>query len=168
MIDQLIRRYHKAALHWAYRRLGDEEAARDAVQEAFVEVYQNLHRLRRPEAFSGWLRRIVESRCSRMTRRKEWRVGREGVAAENEAAAGADPESLFYRGRLEEGVRQALARLPERERVAARLHYFEGYAQPDIARMLGLPLTTVKKRLHSARRRMRGWLDERPPGANGG
>lgn len=160
MIDQLIRRYHKAALHWACRRLGDEEAARDAVQEAFVEVYQNLHRLRHPEAFSRWLRRVVESKCSRMTRRKEWQVGREGVAAENEATTGPDPENLYYQGRLEEGVRQALERLPERERLLARLHYFDGYAQADIARMLGLPLTTVKKRLYAARRRMRGWLED--------
>ena len=65
---ELIRRYQDMAFGCAYAVLGDFYLAEDAAQEAFITAWQNLNQLRVPMAFSGWLRRIVLTRCNRLTR----------------------------------------------------------------------------------------------------
>ena len=52
----------------AFSALGDFQLAEDAAQEAFISAWQRLNQLREPEAFPGWLRRIVLTACNRLTR----------------------------------------------------------------------------------------------------
>ena len=65
----LVRRFQDMAIGYAQNHLGDRFLAEDAAQEAFIQVYFDLPRLRNPAAFSGWLRKIVFKHCDRITRR---------------------------------------------------------------------------------------------------
>src|SRR5262249_10113363 len=66
----LVRRFQDAAVGYALSRLGELSLAEDAAQEAFLEAYQQLPRLREPAAFSVWLRKIILKHCDRITRKK--------------------------------------------------------------------------------------------------
>src|ERR687883_1015826 len=68
--DELVRRFQDMAFACAYAALCDFHLAEDAAQEAFVAAWRKLSRLREPAAFPGWLRRVVLTECSRLTRGK--------------------------------------------------------------------------------------------------
>ncbi len=150
----LVRRFQDMAYGFAYAWLGDWHLAQDAAQEAFVEAFRDLAKLREPAAFPGWLRRIVRKHCDRLTRRK--RVAT--VPLEAAAAVPADeptPPEAAARREMAERVLAALRGLPDDQRMVTTLFYIDGYSQQDIADFLDVPVTTVKKRLAHSRERLR-------------
>src|ERR1700675_366504 len=70
--EALVRRFQDMAVGYSYSILGDFHLAEDASQEAFLEAYRNLNKLREPAAFPGWFRRIVFKQCDRLTRGKQF------------------------------------------------------------------------------------------------
>ncbi len=141
----------------AYAVLGDHHLAEDAAQEAFVSAWGNLDHLRVPEAFPGWFRRIVLTECNRLTRGKRLRSVPLGDSGRVPSAQ-ADPQTVIERDELTEAVLTAIERLPKNERMAVVLFYVREHSQKDISAFLGVPLTTVAKRLYSARARLRGMV----------
>lgn len=155
---EIVIRFQDMAWSAAYAALGDAHLAEDAAQEAFLTAWRHLDSLREPDAFAGWLQRIVRTQCNRLTRGKRLpTVSWEGVGVHirAEAAREADPALLTEQNERSCQVHGALAALPEHERVVAVLYYLGGCGQNEIADYLGVPLTTVKKRMWSARRRLR-------------
>lgn len=151
-VETLVRRFQPWALDFAAAILEDRSMAHDVVQEAFVAALQKLPALREPEAFPGWFRQVIRTHVSRFNRRKK-----EGVLDEPEDVASTDPdprENLHSR-RVAAKVRDALASLPATNRHPAQLFYLDEMKQTDIARQLDVPLGTVKRRLHDARRTLR-------------
>ncbi|HEX5415090.1 MAG TPA: sigma-70 family RNA polymerase sigma factor [Chloroflexota bacterium] len=156
---EIVRRYQDLAFACAYGILGDFHLSEDAAQEAFLAAWLNLEQLREPGAFPGWLKRIVFSQCSRLTRGK--RVPTVALEHASEVAAGEpDPLAACTERERREEVLRAIGDLPEHERLATALFYVGDYAQNEIARFLDVPLTTVKKRLFSARQRLRDRLGD--------
>ncbi|HZB47385.1 MAG TPA: GNAT family N-acetyltransferase [Pyrinomonadaceae bacterium] len=151
---ELVARFQDMAFGCAYAVLGDFYLAEDAAQEAFIVAWQSLRQLRTPEAFPGWLRRIVLTRCNRLTRGKRLRFVPLELGA-NAPSAAPDPHSAAEQRELRGKVLEAIKALPEHERLVTTLFYIDGYTQADIGEFLQVPLTTVTKRLHSARRRLR-------------
>jgi RNA polymerase sigma factor (sigma-70 family) len=159
---ELVRRFQDMAYGAAYAYLEDHHRAQDAAQEAFLEAFEGLARLREPAAFPGWFRRIVLRRCWRETR------GARGAHARTlpltDAAMGAlrapqaDPARLTEAREVEADVRAAIAALPEHERLATTLYYIADYSQAEVAAFRGVPVTTGKKRLFAARRRLKDWM----------
>lgn len=143
------------AVGTAYGWLADPHAAEDAAQEAFLEVYLNLDRLREPAAFPGFLRAVVRKRCDRRTRSPRRETTLEESALETAGGADAIVEAREARTRL----RAAVEELPAHERVVVALHYLAGLSEAQVADALELPRSTVKKRLHSSRARLRGGFD---------
>jgi RNA polymerase sigma factor (sigma-70 family) len=151
---EIVRRFQAMAYGYARALLGDFHLAEDAAQEAFIEGFMCLTSLREPDAFPGWLRRIVLKHCDRLTRRK--RV----ATAPLEAAGGVacdrpGPPEAAERREMREDVLGAVQALPDNERVVTMLFYIDGYSQRDIAGFLEVPVSTVSSRLHTARRRLR-------------
>src|SRR6266481_5645234 len=66
--DALVRRFQDMAVGYAYSLLGDLGAAQDAAQEAFIQLYGDLPKLRAPEAFLTWFRQIIFKQCDRIRR----------------------------------------------------------------------------------------------------
>jgi RNA polymerase sigma factor (sigma-70 family) len=134
--------------------LGDFHLAEDAAQEAFVTAWRHLDQLRQPEAFAGWFKRIVLTQCNRLTRGKKLETLSLDAVSEAPAATG-DPHTLYERHEQEAYVSAAIQALPEHERMVTTLFYISDLSQNEIAAFLELPLTTVKKRLFTARQRLR-------------
>jgi RNA polymerase sigma factor (sigma-70 family) len=147
--ESLVARFQDAAVAYAYARLGDFHLAEDAAQEAFVQAYRDLPALRETDAFAGWLRRIVASRCTRFTRKQRLRL----VPLE-QAALAASPDAIALR-ESDQTVALALRELPAAERTAAALFYVGGYSHAEIAAFLSVPISTVNNRLHAARTRLK-------------
>ncbi len=151
---EIVYRFQDLAFACAYAMLGDFHLAEDAAQEAFITAWRNLDQLRQPEAFPGWLKRIVLTQCNRLTRGK--RLDLVGLEVITEAPAmGPDPHAAYEEKEQQIQVLAAIQALPAHERMVTTLFYIGNYSQNEIAAFLEVPLTTVKKRLFCARRRLR-------------
>lgn len=175
----LVQRFQALAYGYAYALLGDAHLAEDAAQEAFLVAYRQLSQLREAAAFAGWLRRIVRTECGRLRRREQGRgpaveEGLEGAAVYL-VAGDADPALVTERRADEDAIAVAIGALPERQRTATVLFYLGGYVQQDIATYLGVPTSTIKKRLQAARKQLQEGmltmvhdsLQQQGPAANG-
>jgi RNA polymerase sigma factor (sigma-70 family) len=156
---QLVERFQRMAHAVAYTMLGDAHLAEDVAQEAFIEAFICLPKLSEPVAFPGWFRRIVHKRGDRLVRGKIPTLL--PLDAAGQLASGAlDPSTLAETRELQQRVRAAINALPDADRLPVMLFYLAGYAQQEIATIMELPLTTIKKRLFHARQRLRVLMDE--------
>ena len=150
----LVQRFRLMAIAYAYARLGDFQLAEDVAQEAFLQAYFDLPGLRTPLSFAAWLRRIVFKYCDRLTRRKQ----RPTVSldkANDVAGAQSEPLHLVEQRELRSELLAAINTLPAPERESVLLCYLGGHGQGEVATFLGVPVTTVRKRLQRARARLR-------------
>jgi RNA polymerase sigma-70 factor (ECF subfamily) len=156
---ELIARFQSVAQRWAYDVLGDAHQAQDVTQDAFLTAFQRIDQLRDPAAFPAWLKRIVLTYCSRVTRRKSPYLlpldDDNTPALSDDTPPLADPAAHAEDRDLKEQVSRAVRALPKHEREVTELFYITGYSQQEIAEALAVPLTTVKKRLQYAREHLR-------------
>jgi RNA polymerase sigma factor (sigma-70 family) len=152
----LVRRFQDMTVAYGCSILRDWQAAEDASQEAFLEAFRDLPALRETAAFPGWLRRIVFKQCDRILRRRRIAT----VPLEHLEPAAQTPDALdsLEQRELNDQILDALHLLPEHERMSAMLFYMSGFSQKEIGAFLGVPVSTVKKRVHSARSRLREQL----------
>ena len=151
---RIVRQFQDMACGYAYSFLGDFHLAEDVAQEAFVEAYRDLPKLREPAAFPAWFRRIVFKHCDRLTRGK--RVPTTPLEAIGGIPAGHPaPDSAIEKRELTGKVLDAIKALPPNERVVTTLFYINGYSHKDISRFTSRPVGTIKRCLHDARRRLR-------------
>lgn len=155
--ELLVQRYMRRAFAVAYRLLGHREDAEDVVQEAMLAALTNIHTFDTSRSFGPWLYRIVVTRGLNF---RKSRSRRETQPLEHGAFASREPSPA--QGAEREGLRtavsQALARLPEKQRMVVQLFELDGFSGAEIAAMLGIPAGTVRWHLHEARRSLRGML----------
>ena len=151
---RLVQDFQDFAAGTAYGWLGDAEATRDVAQEAFLDAYLHLDQLRDPASFPGWLRRIVIKHCDRITRRRKPPTASLDDVPESVSPAG-DPKRMAEVTEQADRLRFAVEGLPALERQVVALHYFAEATGPELAEFLELPLPTIKKRLRTARSRLR-------------
>jgi RNA polymerase sigma-70 factor (ECF subfamily) len=139
----------------AYRILRDLGLAEDAVQQTLVLAWRELPSLRDADRFDAWLRRLLVHACYReANRRRRWATNvrvlpLDGPAAPDEMAA------VVLRDQLDRGFR----RLPTEQRAIFVFHHYLGLTLPEVAEELGVPLGTVKSRLHYATNTLRAALE---------
>lgn len=154
---QLMLHFRGMAYAVSYDMLKDVHLAEDAVQDALIEAYQNLEKLQNASAFPGWFKTIVVRQCQRMLRRKH-----HSMLPLDEAMqiSGGVPGVAEIAERREESqvLQQSVKALSAKLRVPLRLFYFYGYSLQEISDYLGTPVPTLKKRLHDARRKLKGTL----------
>jgi len=156
---EIVTRFQDLAYACAYAVLRDFWLAEDVAQQAFITAWQKLDQLRNPEAFPGWFRRIVLNECHPLTRGKklqfvplESALGKTAIGA---VATRSDPHAQAELLELQNNVREAITALPEHERLITTLFYINEYSQREIGAFLELPVSTVVKRLYSARQRLK-------------
>lgn len=157
--EQLLRRHIRAAYAVALAALADPADADDVCQEAYITALRKLDGLREPEKFRGWLLQIVRHRAIDFQRKENPQSqtsldGLYGVAGPGGPAQDAD------RSELRERLIRALGTLPEREQEIVLLHDMEGWRHREIAEKLGIPEGTVRYLLSTARKTLRGELEE--------
>ena len=158
----LYDRHSRAAYGLAYRILGEATAAEDVVQEAFLTVWRQAATYS-PErgTVRAWLLAIVHHRAIDHVRRRSYREERQqALDAVVDPPDSADTWEQARQSVEGQHVREALEHLPPDQRRSITLAYFGGYTHDEIARLLGVPLGTVKGRLRIGLQKMRGYLDK--------
>ncbi|MEU3859694.1 RNA polymerase sigma factor [Streptomyces sp. NPDC028722] len=119
----------------------------DAAQEALLAIYRGLRTLREPAAFYGWVRSVTVREAVRVAKR----AGEEGACAQVDPGQETNPLDAVH-------ISDVLERLPTSHRQVLTLRAY-GLNEEEMARVLSLPVGTVRSRLHRARRRFReAWL----------
>lgn len=154
----LAERWQLKLLAHAWRLLGDHEAARDAVQEAWADILKGLGRLDDVRVFPAWAYRIVTRRAADAIRRRQ-RDRRLGDAYAAEQALDAAGEANAETNADAPALNAAIAALPPDQRAAIALFYTEDFSVAQIAAALNVPAGTVKTRLMHARRKLRAALE---------
>ena len=145
----LVDRYHRPFFTFALRVLGDREEASDAVQTAFIKVYENLGTFDRSRRFFSWAYRILVNECLNVRRAQ-----RPAEPIDPNLVADSSPHDDVERAERRRQVQAAILQLPIEYRDVIVLHYFNGLAYEDISETLGVPPKTVKSRLYTARQRL--------------
>ncbi len=161
--DELVKRLTPRLNALALRSLGSAEAAEEAVQDAWVRIYNRIGDVQDPQAFEGWAIRVTLSRINDEFRaRSRERSAREGLA-ELRTAIGPSPERTtdLERDDLARVLREALESLDDTHREVFILREVEGLPHAEIAKKLGIPEGTVWSRLSYARRMLRDYLKRR-------
>ena len=135
----------------AYRILRDAERAQDAVQQAFLLAWRELPRLRDAERFGPWLHRLLVNACYEELRRHRRWSGRLRSLPVDGPASPDTTLSIDDRDALD----RAFARLTPEHRAVFVLHHHAGLSLAEIADVVGVPVGTVKSRLHNATRTLR-------------
>ncbi len=155
--DELVRLTRRDAYGLALRLTGNEEDARDVVQDAYLRAFRGIRRFRGDARFSTWLYRIVAN-CAATHTAKRARHRHEPLAEGDEVVdhhPEADPhgqaEAAILRARLDAAIRE----LPPRLRAVVVLRDVYDLAHDAIAEELGISVSAAKVRLHRARRRLR-------------
>ena len=159
---ELARRFHDLVCKTAKARVRDAHEAEELVQEVFLHAMRKIGQLREPAAFGAWLRMITQRLAiNRGTRRPPFAT----VEAETLEACGkaADtPLEDIVKRESRDRVRAAVAGLKPMVRDALAAFYLQGRSLAEIAAALDIPLGTIKRRLHTARRRLEQSLTGSP------
>lgn len=154
--EQLVLKHQKGVLNVVYRYLGDRALAEDAAQEVFIKVYR-ARRSYRPQAkFSTWLYRIAVNHCLNEIRaRRSAPSGPAPIEEIVEEPDGQHPDARMNKEDLQRAVKEAIASLPENQRVAVILARYEELSYEEIAEALQVSLEAVKSLLFRAKENLR-------------
>lgn len=155
--EELVRSTYAETYTLAYRITGNEEDARDVVQESYLRAYRGLRRFRGDAQFSTWLYRITAN-CANTHLTRRARHRHEELPDELpvvDARPELDPEANVEIAALRDRLQLALASLPHRLRAVVVLRDVYDLPHEAIASELGISESAAKVRLHRARRKLR-------------
>jgi RNA polymerase sigma-70 factor (ECF subfamily) len=155
--EELVRATYTDVYALAYRLTGNEEDARDVVQEAYLRAFKGLKRFRGEAKFSTWMYRITANCASTaMTKGQKHRHEElEDEAPLADSRPENDPEAAGDAELLRQRLNDALEELPPRLRAVVVLRDMYDLPHQAIADELGISEAAAKVRLHRARRRLR-------------
>ena len=157
-------RHGGIAYSLAYRIVGEPGAAEDVTQEAFISLWRSGARYDRTRgSVRSWMLSIVRNRAIDSLRAGAGKVPKltfddDAVLEQRPAAERTEEEAMRHETASE--VRGALSQLPGDQSKVIELAYFGGFSQSEIARMLGVPLGTVKGRMRLGLEKIRGEIAE--------
>jgi RNA polymerase sigma-70 factor (ECF subfamily) len=166
-LEELFRRYRLAAYRVAYRLLGHEADALDAVQEGFVKALTHLQSFQGRSSFKTWLLRVVSNAALDLGRQRGRRDALSLDAAEaaepldGRLLTADDPGRGLERTDLRGVLDKALATLSDVQRQTFVLHVDAGLSYREVAEALGISIGTVMSRLYYARQKLRAYLSQR-------
>jgi RNA polymerase sigma-70 factor (ECF subfamily) len=168
-LEELFRRYRTPAYRVAYRLLGHEADALDAVQDGFVKALTHLDGFRGQSSFKTWLLRVVSNAALDLGRQRGRRetLSLPGAAATDNGGGPTvphDPTRGLERADLRRQLNEALDALPEAQRKTFVLHADAGLSYREVADTLGISIGTVMSRLYYARQKLRAFLAGRTDG----
>jgi RNA polymerase sigma-70 factor, ECF subfamily len=167
--DELVRRTYVETYTLALRLVGDEEDARDVVQEAYLRAYRGLPRFRGDARFTTWMYRITANCAAtfvgRRRRSRHEELTDEVAGADDRPAV--DPQARADQAALRDRLQDALLDLPPRLRAVVVLRDIYDLSHEAIADELGISESAAKVRLHRARRRLRDRLIASAPSTGG-
>ena len=163
--NQLVLSYQSMAYNVAYRILGDQEAAADASQDAFLSAFKGIGKFR-GGSFKAWLLRIVTNACYDQLRHKQRRPTAslhalpvsDLASVRHLTSPEESPEEYALRQELSKIIQVGMGTLPPEQRAALILSDVQGFSYQEIAEVVGCPENTVKTRMFHARKQLKGLL----------
>jgi RNA polymerase sigma-70 factor (ECF subfamily) len=161
---ELVSRYQDRLFNSVLRLTDNAEDARDVVQEAFLHAYQSLHSFKGDALFFTWLYRIAVNTAISMKRKKRVVLRIQPAGEGGNAIEPLDPSETNRPGHAiemaeeERQVHDALAKLSPEHRSVLVMKDMEGMKYEEMAEILGVPVGTIRSRLHRARLEIRDIL----------
>lgn len=145
-VAQLARDYYEVVFRFCARRIG-QDAAADAAQETFLTAQRVAASFRGESSLKTWLLGIANNECRRLSRKRNFEVSTVPLVDVGQDRS----EAIIDRRALQ----QAISQLSVEHREAVQLHEIEGLTYEEVAQVLGIPIGTVKSRLHHAFQNLR-------------
>jgi RNA polymerase sigma-70 factor (ECF subfamily) len=166
---EFFSQYNRRIFNTAYRILGEEASAEDALQETLLNVFRGLPNFRGESKISTWIGRITINVCLGMLRKGKNRLyvdleDDSTMELPAEVNAASDPLEHTSLAETRAGIEEAFRRMSPKQSVVVRLHDMEGRTIQEIARMLHCPLGTVKSRLFYGRQEFKDIYEARLQG----
>lgn len=161
--EEIVARYRSRVAQFVRWNVIDARSVEDITQEVFLQAYQSAGSFRGDSTFRTWLYALARNTCRHHYRQRD----RCADEAESEEAlrripdSGADPLSQLQQAEVANAVRDAVERLPAGQRLVLLLRDWEDLSYADISQVLGIPLGTVRSRIHNARARVAEVLRDR-------
>ena len=158
--EALIRRHEKTIFNLVYRMLGDYDEAAETAQEVFLSAYRAIGQFRGDANFSTWLYRIAlnhaTTRRKSMNTRHQRQVPIESTEPMSDSQPG--PAESMEKKEIRETVQRALNSLSADDASVILLRDLQDVPYDEVARVLEVPVGTVKSRLHRARQALKSEL----------
>lgn len=162
----LVRRYQERAVRTAYAITQDRHLAEDVVQTAFIQLFRTLHTFDLQRPFAPWFFRSVIHAAVKVTKQTQSTLSLNTVL-DNETGdtfaellpdMAAMPSEQVESKEMRRLIREALTRLSPEQRAVVVMRYYLDLDTRDISAELGSPPATIRWRLHSALKHLRGLL----------
>jgi RNA polymerase sigma-70 factor (ECF subfamily) len=171
--DELILRYQRQAVAVSYRLLGNSQDALEVTQDAFLKAFTSIGTLQKPEAFGGWLMRIVSnlSLNFRRGRKNKQQLPLDDLLGASEPstsdgsgsdwmAQSGDPLHRLESEEMGRKLQEALAQLPEKQRLAIVMFTIEEMPQKQVAETLECSVEAVKWHVFQGRKKLKEILKD--------
>src|SRR5436305_58274 len=173
--DQLVQRYQRQAVAVSYRLLGSTHDASEVTQDAFLKAFTSLGSLEKPEAFGGWLMRIVSNLSLNYRRSRKIRqqlplddaLGPTHSDSQESAGGGSewmsrgdDPVHALESREMGAKLTEALNQLPEKQRLAIIMFAIQEMPQKQVAETLECSVEAVKWHVFQGRKKLKEMLKE--------
>jgi RNA polymerase sigma-70 factor (ECF subfamily) len=172
--DELIGKYQRQAIAVSFRLLGNPQDALEVTQDSFLKAYTSLSSLQKPAAFGGWLMRIVSNLSLNYRRSRKTRTqlplddllgpiesGQSDSPAGSEwMARDVDPQHRLESIEMGRELKAALAKLPEKQRLAIIMFTLEQMPQKQIAEALECSVEAVKWHVFQGRKKLKEMLKD--------
>mgnify|MGYP002776997659 CR=1 FL=1 len=159
--SQLVSRYQPMAHRLAIRIVSDRDLAQELVQDAMLQAYLSLGKLKDPSRFKNWLYGIVLNLCqSNLRRRKIICFSLEAMVTESSSIVGSspDPQLVAEQEELRTVLLSAVNTLSPKNRSAILLFYHDQFSLQEVAKRLDISVNAVKGRLHKSRHQLKAQL----------
>ncbi len=163
-VDEILSRHERQIFRYGLRMCGNEEDARDVLQETLLAAFQNMTGFRGDAQLSTWLYQIARNFCARSRRRTQGEPERVERLDKPEAAAvpsgQEQPDAMAHAREMGSLLHAAILTLPPAPREALILRDIEGLSAEEAAQVVGIEIGALKSRLHRARLELREKLIE--------
>jgi len=153
-MGELFERYQPTIVALAMRRVRNTHEAEELAQDVFIQAMQKVPQLRVPEAFGGWLRQIVHRMAINRVTRGRLSIACDPETLEATCSDGDLPDDMAEDREQADAVRLGLTRLGDLDQQTLRAFYLQGQSLIEMSDRFDAPVGTIKRRLHTARKRL--------------
>jgi RNA polymerase sigma factor (sigma-70 family) len=150
--EQLVRRFERKLFFYALRIVRHEDDAKDAVQEAFIHVYEHIERFDRSRSFSAYVYSITHNEAITIIRKRKHTESLDTVSVAGDVLSPID--KIIAQASREE-IARAVDSLEPKYRDVVRLYYFDDLSYEEIAQTLHIPINTVRTNLKRGKMRLK-------------
>jgi len=156
----LVEKYQQTAFRLAFRMLGDEDEARDVVQDSFIRIWEKFNTYNDNEKFTSWMYRIVSNRAIDSLRASGRRpiISLGQLIPETLGTGESGPDILLENREAGELIRSITTGLPEKQQLVFSLRDLQGLSPQEVQDISGMTENVIKSNLYHARKTIRDRL----------